>query len=74
LGAIRHCPDHLVVLRRAPGERVEVVFNGPGELAWQAAGRRASNGQKPISIARLKALDAQVDEADRLDLVRPAPV
>ena len=38
--AIRHEPEHLIVLHRPIGGPLRVVFNGPGGLAWTAAGRR----------------------------------
>jgi hypothetical protein len=72
--AIRHEPDHLIVLCRPKGGPVRVVFNGPGLLAWAAAGSMPSNGQRPIRLSRLTAIDQKVSEADRLPLVRPAPV
>lgn len=36
--AIRHQPEHLLVLSRPKGMMVSVVFNGPGSIAWEAAG------------------------------------
>lgn len=64
--AIRHQPGHLVVLHRPRGGPVVVVYNGPGEAVWLRAGAKASNGQKPISLHRLRQLDREVDPAQRL--------
>ena len=72
--AIRHECEHLIVLRRPKGSRVSVVFNGPGQVAWSAAGKKASNGQRPISIKRLKDLDRDVPQDQRLPVVNSAPV
>ena len=72
--AIRHEPGHLIVLQRPRGGPVRVVFNGPGQCAWEASGARASNGQRPIRLSTLKALNATLDDAVRLPQVRPAPV
>lgn len=76
--AIRHQPDHLLVLQRAPGSldgnTVRVVYNGPGELPWLSAGAKQSNGQRPISLARLAVLDAAVGAESRLALKRAAPI
>ena len=72
--AIRHQPDHLIVLQRPRGGPVRVVFNGPGEIAWKAAGALAANGQRPISLSTLRRLQAGVADAARLPIVRCAPV
>ncbi|MFL9823422.1 DUF6998 domain-containing protein [Rhodoplanes sp. SY1] len=72
--AIRHAPDHLIVLRRTRQAPLEVVYNGPGMCAWADAGRLGSNGQRPISVKRLRELDRTVSESDRLPPVRPAPL
>ena len=72
--AMRHRPEHLIALRRAKSEKVEVVFNGPGERPWDAAGAMGSNGQRRLSIARLRVLDQAVPENQKLPVVRAAPV
>lgn len=72
--AIRHEPDHLLVLYRSRGDRVRVAFNGPGHIAWQAAGKMQSNGQRPISLSKLKSLARQVPESDSLPEHRAAPI
>ena len=72
--AIRHEPDHLVVLHRPKGGRMRVVFNGPGEIAWRAAGKMQKNGQKPISLMALSGLMAAVPESERLPQLREPPV
>jgi hypothetical protein len=72
--SIRHEPDHLIVLQRRKGTRVSVVFNGPGALAWEHAGKKQDNGQRPISLAKLRELDRSVSSAGRLTQIREAPV
>ncbi|WP_206185197.1 hypothetical protein [Thioclava sp. F42-5] len=72
--AIRHEPDHLIVLHRPMGGPIRVVFNGPGTIAWEAAGKMQKNGQRPISLPRLTALSNGVAEGDRLPALREAPV
>lgn len=72
--AIRHVPDHLLVLHRPRGGPVRVVYNGPGEPAWTAAGAMQTNGQRSIRLSTLTRLDQGVDELDRLPEVRPSPV
>lgn len=50
------CCDRLVVLRVLSPEEAEIVYDGPGQPAWDAAGKMAKNGQRPISLYRLKSL------------------
>lgn len=72
--AIRHEPGHLIVLCRARGARTSVVFNGPGLAAWEAAGAMQKNGQRPIRLSRLAALNKEVPDTARLPMFRAAPV
>jgi hypothetical protein len=60
--------DSLIVVRlsRRSDESHETVYNGPFTLAAAAAGRVGSNGQAPIRLSRLRALDVTVDESDRI--------
>ncbi|MEC9344628.1 MAG: hypothetical protein VYB54_00270 [Pseudomonadota bacterium] len=72
--AIRHEPEHLIVLHRPAGGPVRVVFNGSGAPAWQATGKMQKNGQRPISLTRLRTVDRAVAASDRLPQLRDAPV
>jgi hypothetical protein len=72
--AIRHEPQHLIVLHRPKGGPIRIVFNGPGAHAWAAAGKMQKNGQRPISLTRLAQLHANVPVRDRLVEMRAPPV
>jgi hypothetical protein len=48
--------DRLVVLQVVSTEEAEIVYDGPGEPAWAAAGKMAKNGQRVISLAKLRSL------------------
>lgn len=72
--AIRHEPEHLIVLHRPKGGPMRIVFNGPGKLAWAAAGSMQKNGQRPISLSRLSQLAADVPTCERLPEIRRTPV
>ena len=63
---IRAQPEHLLVLKLARDGSFTEVFNGPGELAWSAAGRMQKNGQRALSVSKLRALMDQVDQEARL--------
>lgn len=72
--AIRHEPEHLIVLHRPIGGPIRVVFNGPGAVAWAASGKMQKNGQRPISLSRLSRLSHDVAEHKRLPVLRDPPV
>ena len=72
--AIRHEPEHLIVLQRAKGQQVRVVFNGPGAIVWNAAGKMQKNGQRPIGLSKLSTLAESVPPAAQLPIHREPPV
>ena len=59
-------PDWLLVLQIHPDGTFSEVYNGQGELAWTHCGKMQKNGQRPISLAKLRSLQAEVPEEDRL--------
>ena len=63
---LRSEPEHLLVLRLTRDGRAEEVFNGPGGLAWQNAGKMQKNGQKAISVSKLERLMESVPDGERL--------
>jgi hypothetical protein len=48
--------DRLVVLRIVSPKEAEIVYDGPGEPAWQQAGKMGRNGQRVISLSRLRGI------------------
>lgn len=58
----------LIVLRlsRTPGVPHEVIYNGALERVAHLAGRVQSNGQTAISLSRLRIIDADVPDAERV--------
>lgn len=62
--------DALIVLRLSRSADVdhEIVFNGPLHIAWSAAGAVKSNGQAPIGLSRLRALNEAVRSEERVAL------
>ena len=59
-------PEHLLVLRLHRNATIEEVYNGPGPLAWNAAGKMQKNGQRPITVSRLRDLQKQVPESQKI--------
>ncbi len=66
--AISSRPQHLVVLRIERDGLHHEVYNGPGGLVWPHVSKPAKNGQRSISIARLRALNETVPPGSRLRL------
>jgi hypothetical protein len=72
--AIRHEPEHLIVLHRPKGGPMRIVYNGPGGPVWAAAGTMQKNGQEPISLARMERLAMELPVETRLPVRRERPV
>ncbi|EKN3392658.1 hypothetical protein O1Y80_000808 [Yersinia enterocolitica] len=66
---LRSQPEHLLVLHLSLNGIVSELFNGPGVLVWNAAGKMQKNGQRPISARKLRNLAAVVAMEDRINLV-----
>ena len=61
--ALREPPNHLIVLHLSKLGEASEVYNGPGATVWASAGAMQRNGQRPISLSKLRILMAQVPEA-----------
>lgn len=48
--------DRLVVLKVISPDEAEIVYDGPGEPAWSGAGKLGKNGQRVVSLHRLRAI------------------
>jgi hypothetical protein len=64
--ALREEPDYLLVLKLNRAGTVDEIYNGPGRIPWEQAGRMQRNGQRPISLSRLKKLMNEVRPEERL--------
>ncbi len=72
--AMRHEPEHLIVLHRSKGGPIRIVFNGPGALPWAKAGNMQSNGQRRILLSRLTDMATKVSASQQLLEIRRPPV
>jgi hypothetical protein len=61
-------PDRLLALKLEDGRPTE-IFNGTGRLAWDCAGKPQKNGQRQISLAKLKKLMGEVPDPERLKAI-----
>ncbi|QXT39419.1 DUF6998 domain-containing protein [Gymnodinialimonas ceratoperidinii] len=71
---LRHESEHLIVLSRPKGRSISVIYNGPGALAWNAAGKMQKNGQRSLGLQKLRMMAANLGLEQQLPLVRVAPV
>ena len=64
--AISSEPDYLIVIRLLSDGSWEEIYNGPGKAAWDNAGKMQKNGQRPISLRKLRNLMDSVDINDKI--------
>ena len=62
--AISSEPDYLIVIKIFSDGSWEEVYNGPGKPVWDNAGKMQKNGQRPISLRKLRYLMNSVDKKD----------
>ena len=66
--ALRSEPEHLLVLHLGKDGRATEIYNGPGATVWERCGRMQPNGQRAISLFRLRELMSSVPSSHRLPL------
>ena len=64
--AISSEPDYLIVIKLFSNGSWEEVYNGPGKPVWDNAGKMQKNGQRPVSLSKLKSLMISVDKKDTI--------
>ncbi len=53
-------PDYIIVIKLFSDGSWEEVYNGLGKPVWNNAGKMQKNGQRPISLAKLRNLKDSV--------------
>lgn len=66
---IRQQPDYLIVMKLHQDGLASEIYNGPGQLPWEQAGKIQKNGQRSISLSRLESLDKHVHIDERIPKV-----
>lgn len=64
--AISGEPEWLLVLKIHKDGTFSEEYNGPGKLAWEHCGKMQKNGQRPISLAKLRELQTKVPQSEQL--------
>ncbi len=57
-------PQHLIVMKLSDEGVPDIVFNGPGALAYATSGKQPSNGQRTVRLNTLRKI--QVPAQDQL--------
>ena len=57
-------PQHLLVLKLSAAGEPELIYNGPGSIAYSISGKQPSNGQRTVRLTTLRKL--QVPPQDQL--------
>lgn len=60
--AMYDCCVRLVVLRVVSPNEAEIIYDGPGEPVWNAAGKVQENGQRTITLSKLRKLASAIPE------------
>jgi len=59
-------PEYLLVIQIQPDGSFIEIYNGPGNIAWAAAGKLQKTGQRPISLYKLTRLMKSVQKPEQL--------
>jgi hypothetical protein len=54
--AMRQNCNHLLVFKILSPDEAEIIYDGPGDPVWKAAGKMQSNGQRTVSLSKLQGL------------------
>jgi hypothetical protein len=66
---LRSEPDYLIVIKILPNGQYEEVYNGQGKVAWDSSGSMQKNGQRSISVTRLRKLMESVQDDYRISKI-----
>lgn len=60
---IRSCPDWLLLLKLNRDGTLTEIYRGEGKAVWDLAGKMQKNGQRPVSLHKLKVISDRISEA-----------
>lgn len=62
-------PEYLIVIQILSDGSWSEIYNGPGNLVWDNVGKVQKNGQRSISLHKLKCLMKTVKDTDKISRV-----
>lgn len=65
-------PNYLIALLISQEGEFEEIYNGPGNLVWNQVKDKPmpKNGQYQVSLSRLRKLNGQIADTDRIPVVK----
>ncbi|MUJ24942.1 DUF6998 domain-containing protein [Aliivibrio fischeri] len=66
---LRSEPEHLLVLKILSSGSSEMIYNGPGKIAWAHAGKMQKNGQRALSVTKMRGLMLEIETRHQLPMV-----
>ena len=67
---LRSNPDYLIVLKLNSDGTFDEIYNGRGEPVWDVCGPVQKNGQRQVSLAKLRGLADRVSISERIPRAR----
>ena len=64
-------PEYLIVLYLARTGNIYEVYNGPGVIPWETAGKPDKRGYKHLRVNKLMSLDKEIEPEERIIAVHP---
>ena len=55
-------PEHLLVMKLSEQGEPELIYNGPGILAYEKSGKQPSNGQRTVRLSSLRKIAVSAQE------------
>lgn len=59
-------PDYLIVIQLDKAGNWTEIYNGPGKEPWEHSGKMQKNGQRSLSVSKLRKLMKAVIESDQI--------
>ena len=47
-------PEYLIFIKIFSDGKWDIIYNGTGKLVWENAGKMQKNGQRPITLSKIK--------------------
>lgn len=59
--ALRSEPDRLIIIKLLKDGSFEKIYDGDGKIVWENAGKMQSNGQRRISLSKIRGISYERD-------------
>ena len=59
-------PQYLIVIQISSNGEWQEIYNGPGKIIWNNAGKMQKNGQRQITLIKLRKLMKSIEETEKI--------